>query len=193
VSPIESRTSRTSATAFSGDRSGGGSRRAMSKAHSRECGSTDAIGFLKLMRQIALNQARAECDDLCMRRGSPSKLGDKKNKSERNCPRPLHDERFHVVLSLPICGGYQKKYSIKFERCSKRGQAWQPAAACALHKPIIKRRACQFLCCRGRHARCPFGSKCPVRVVCHERRRSKRRRATVREMKEGPSGSAIRC
>jgi hypothetical protein len=30
-------------------------------------------------------------------------------------------------------------------------------------------------------------------VVCHERSRSKRRRATVREMKEGPSGSAIRC
>jgi len=33
----------------------------------------------------------------------------------------------------------------------------------------------------------------PQWVVCHERSRSKRRRATVREMKEGPSGSAIRC
>jgi len=31
-----------------------------------------------------------------------------------------------------------------------------------------------------------------LRVVCHEYRRSKRRCATVREMKEGPSGSAIR-
>src|SRR5713226_3301917 len=30
-------------------------------------------------------------------------------------------------------------------------------------------------------------------VVCHEYRRSKRRCATVREMKEGPSRSAIRC
>src|ERR1017187_5024637 len=30
-------------------------------------------------------------------------------------------------------------------------------------------------------------------TVCHERSRSRRRRATVREMKEGPSGSAIRC
>ena len=30
------------------------------------------------------------------------------------------------------------------------------------------------------------------RVLCHEYRRSKRRCATVREMKEGPSGSAIR-
>jgi hypothetical protein len=30
------------------------------------------------------------------------------------------------------------------------------------------------------------------RVVCHERRREYRRCATVREMKEGPSGSAIR-
>jgi acetolactate synthase-1/2/3 large subunit len=29
-------------------------------------------------------------------------------------------------------------------------------------------------------------------VVCHERSRSKRLRATIREMKEGPSGSAIR-
>jgi hypothetical protein len=28
--------------------------------------------------------------------------------------------------------------------------------------------------------------------VCHERSRSIRRRVTVREMKEGPSGSAIR-
>ncbi len=32
----------------------------------------------------------------------------------------------------------------------------------------------------------------PVWAVCHEHRRSKRRCATVREMKEGPSGSAIR-
>jgi hypothetical protein len=32
----------------------------------------------------------------------------------------------------------------------------------------------------------------PFRVVCHERSRSTRLRATVREMKEGPSGSAIR-
>jgi hypothetical protein len=31
-----------------------------------------------------------------------------------------------------------------------------------------------------------------MRVVCHERRREYRRCATVREMKEGPSGSAIR-
>ncbi len=38
--------------------------------------------------------------------------------------------------------------------------------------------------------RTPLG--CPQRVVCHERNRSKRLRATVREMKEGPSGSAIR-
>jgi len=30
-------------------------------------------------------------------------------------------------------------------------------------------------------------------VVCHERRHEYQRRATVREMKEGPSGSAIRC
>ena len=29
-------------------------------------------------------------------------------------------------------------------------------------------------------------------TLCHERRPSTRRRATVREMKEGPSGSAIR-
>ena len=33
---------------------------------------------------------------------------------------------------------------------------------------------------------------CPCWVLCHEHRRSKRRCATVREMKEGPSGSAIR-
>ncbi len=32
----------------------------------------------------------------------------------------------------------------------------------------------------------------PLVAVCHEYRRSKRRCATVREMKEGPSGSAIR-
>ena len=32
----------------------------------------------------------------------------------------------------------------------------------------------------------------PLMVLCHEYRRSKRRCATVREMKEGPSGSAIR-
>ena len=32
----------------------------------------------------------------------------------------------------------------------------------------------------------------PVWVLCHEYRRSKRRCATVLEMKEGPSGSAIR-
>ena len=31
-----------------------------------------------------------------------------------------------------------------------------------------------------------------LRVLCHEYRRSKRRFATVREMKVGPSGSAIR-
>ena len=32
----------------------------------------------------------------------------------------------------------------------------------------------------------------PRGVLCHEYRRSKRRCVTVREMKEGPSGSAIR-
>ena len=32
----------------------------------------------------------------------------------------------------------------------------------------------------------------PSWVLCHEYRRSKRRCATVLEMKEGPSGSAIR-
>jgi ABC-type nitrate/sulfonate/bicarbonate transport system substrate-binding protein len=31
------------------------------------------------------------------------------------------------------------------------------------------------------------------RVLCHEHRRSKRQCATVREMEEGPSSSAIRC
>ena len=31
-----------------------------------------------------------------------------------------------------------------------------------------------------------------LRVLCHEHHRSKRRCGTVREMKEGPSGSAIR-
>jgi murein endopeptidase len=33
----------------------------------------------------------------------------------------------------------------------------------------------------------------PSWVLCHEYRRSTRRCATVREMKEGPSRSAIRC
>jgi hypothetical protein len=33
---------------------------------------------------------------------------------------------------------------------------------------------------------------CPHWVVCHERSRSTRLRETVREMEEGPSGSAIR-
>ena len=32
----------------------------------------------------------------------------------------------------------------------------------------------------------------PDSTLCHEHRRSKRRCGTVREMKEGPSGSAIR-
>ena len=36
------------------------------------------------------------------------------------------------------------------------------------------------------------GHDLPEMAVCHEYRRSKRRYATVREMKEGPSGSAIR-
>jgi hypothetical protein len=36
-----------------------------------------------------------------------------------------------------------------------------------------------------------ISAECPVWVVCHERRRSTRLRATVREMKEGPSRSAI--
>jgi hypothetical protein len=37
----------------------------------------------------------------------------------------------------------------------------------------------------------PFGRR-RLRVLCHEHRRSKRRCVTVLEMKEGPSGSAIR-
>ena len=40
---------------------------------------------------------------------------------------------------------------------------------------------------------CLGGRRLPIWVVCHERSRSKRRRTTIREMKEGPSGSAIRC
>ncbi len=39
----------------------------------------------------------------------------------------------------------------------------------------------------------PLGAdECPLMALCHEYRQSKRRCATVREMKEGPSGSAIR-
>src|SRR5438552_1668247 len=34
--------------------------------------------------------------------------------------------------------------------------------------------------------------QCPLWVVCHEHRHEYWRRATVREMKEGPSGSVIR-
>ena len=36
-------------------------------------------------------------------------------------------------------------------------------------------------------------SKGLLGVVCHERLRSKRRRATLREMRDGPSRSAVRC
>ena len=39
----------------------------------------------------------------------------------------------------------------------------------------------------------PHRVVCPLWVLCHEYRRSTRRYATVREMKEGPSGSAISC
>src|SRR5580693_9822745 len=38
----------------------------------------------------------------------------------------------------------------------------------------------------------PSRSSFPLWVLCHEHHRSKRRCGTVREMKEGPSGSAIR-
>src|ERR1700694_6042767 len=37
-----------------------------------------------------------------------------------------------------------------------------------------------------------LAAKCLLWVVCHEDRRSKRRCATVREMKEGPSRPAVR-
>ena len=45
-----------------------------------------------------------------------------------------------------------------------------------------------------RYGRCSPSVLCIglLGVVCHERSRSTRLRATVREMKEGPSGSAIR-
>ena len=39
---------------------------------------------------------------------------------------------------------------------------------------------------------CSCETECLFRVLCHEHHRSTRRCATVREMKEGPSGSAIR-
>jgi hypothetical protein len=45
---------------------------------------------------------------------------------------------------------------------------------------------------RGWIAKCALNGGSPLRVVCHEHRRSTRGCATVREMKEGPSGSAIR-
>jgi hypothetical protein len=38
----------------------------------------------------------------------------------------------------------------------------------------------------------PHNAKGLLGVLCHEHHRSKRRCGTVREMKEGPSGSAIR-
>src|SRR5205823_10890031 len=44
----------------------------------------------------------------------------------------------------------------------------------------------------GRRDRSMFCLFRPPWVVCHERSRSIRLRVTVREMKEGPSGSAIR-
>ena len=39
----------------------------------------------------------------------------------------------------------------------------------------------------------PVQQPIPIWVVCHEHRRESRCCATAREMKEGPSGSAIRC
>ena len=44
----------------------------------------------------------------------------------------------------------------------------------------------------GRSLALAGGNEGPLRVLCHEYRRSTRRCATVLEMKEGPSGSAIR-
>ena|SRR6476620_1973354 len=43
----------------------------------------------------------------------------------------------------------------------------------------------------GRQSR--FIQPCPDRVLCHQHRQSKRLCATVREMEEDPSRSAIRC
>ena len=43
----------------------------------------------------------------------------------------------------------------------------------------------------GRQSR--FIQPCPDRILCHEHRQSKRLCATVREMEEDPSRSAIRC
>ena len=54
------------------------------------------------------------------------------------------------------------------------------------------------MCIRGIASNLPpptrrnYRHRCPQRVLCHEHLRSKRRCGTVREMKEGPSGSAIR-
>ena len=57
--------------------------------------------------------------------------------------------------------------------------------------PHLRRHRGQARCV-ARRVHQVRAQKCPVWVLCHEYRRSKRRCATVREMKEVPSGSAIR-
>src|SRR5205814_6071492 len=51
---------------------------------------------------------------------------------------------------------------------------------------VTRAKGCAFDACN------PANCQCRLRVVCHEDRRSKRRCATVREMKVGPSRPAVR-
>jgi hypothetical protein len=75
-------------------------------------------------------------------------------------------------------------------------EAQTPEALAAYHKaeiekwwPSLRRRASRL----NNIIRLLLIGECLFLALCHEYRRSKRRCVTVREMKEGPSSSAIRC
>jgi hypothetical protein len=73
--------------------------------------------------------------------------------------------------------------------------SWRPASemspsnAARDNCAYLKRRALLRSACASHHA---IPQLLLLWVLCHEQRRSKRRCVTVLEMKEGPSGSAIR-
>ena len=109
-------------------------------------------------------------------------------------------ERLRVAPPFPFSSVCQNRCPRKISG-HDRPQSRQDSHA--HHKPIkvgktgrLRRKSCATgsssamltASCRAPDLRL----QCPLMAVCHEYRRSKRRCATVREMKEGPSGSAIR-
>src|SRR5262249_13440201 len=137
----------------------------------------------------ALCPANLDCDGATF---DPTKFAQSLHKSIG--PLPLGRGRGRAQVPDGRQLAWLLRARCEWPRCRAADQRYELAPFhCAVPPVLVTRRIAHLDTARDCCAAAFQSGLGPVGVLCHEYRRSKRRCVTVREMKVGPSRSAIRC